>query len=72
MVGQCASSGRPTRVNLACCLAILFALLWLPAASAAAQEWPLTRAEWSEYDETSRYDDVVDFLRGLEGMHPKL
>jgi len=60
------------RVNLASCFAWLSALLWLPAASAVAQEWPLTRAERSDYDETSRYDDVVGFLRGLEGMHPKL
>ncbi len=37
---------------------------------AAAQEWPSTRPERSEYRETSRYADVTLFLDGLEGRHP--
>jgi len=60
------------RVNLAVRSVILSALLCVGAAPAAAQEWPLTRAERSDYLETSRYADVVNFLQALEGKHPKL
>ena len=49
------------------------ALAWLqPAAPVAAQEWPDTRPERTDYLETSRYADVMDFLEGLEGRHPRL
>jgi hypothetical protein len=33
---------------------------------AGAQSWPVTRAEKSDYAETSHYSDVVDFLRRLQ------
>lgn len=37
--------------------------------SACAEEWPGTRAERSEYRETSRYEDVMGFLEALDGRH---
>lgn len=47
----------------------LLAILLTAFASLAAQNGglPLTRAESSGYEETSRYQDVVDFLAALEG-----
>lgn len=51
----------------------LVVLAWLPTVTpAAAQEWPVTRAEATDYLETSRYDDVVSFLGELQGRHPML
>ncbi len=61
------------RVHLATRALVLSATLWLGAATpAAAQSWPLTRPERSDYRETSRYADVTQFLAGLEGRHPNL
>ena len=47
------------------------ALLAIVAPS-GAQEWPSTRPERSDFRETSRYDDVIDFLGALDGRHPLL
>jgi len=61
------------RTPLAGRAVILSAMVWhFVALPAAAQEWPATRPERSDYRETSRYDDVTDFLGGLEGLHPML
>jgi hypothetical protein len=45
----------------------LLVFLLLPLL-AAAQEWPTTRAESSNYTETSTYADVIEFLKGLQRM----
>ncbi len=34
----------------------------------AMADWPLTRAEKTNYDETSHYSDVVQYLRDLQAM----
>jgi hypothetical protein len=61
------------RAYLAIRVLALCAPLWLATGTpAAAQEWPSTRPERSDFLETSRFDDVTQFLRGLEGRHPKL
>ncbi|HWD39805.1 MAG TPA: M14 family metallopeptidase [Fimbriimonas sp.] len=44
------------------CLALLACL----APSAIAQTWPLTRAERTDYKETSHYENVVSFLHDLQ------
>lgn len=44
----------------------------LGAGPAAAQDWPSTRPEHSDFRETSRYHDVARFLDGLDGRHPML
>ncbi|NNK62923.1 MAG: hypothetical protein HKO98_06895, partial [Gemmatimonadetes bacterium] len=50
-----------------------FALVSLAVvAPAQSQEWPVTRPERSDFRETSRYDDVIDFFGALEGRHPML
>jgi hypothetical protein len=45
------------------CLALLTPVL---LSSAAQSGWPLTRAELSDFKETSHYSDVVAFLEGLQ------
>jgi hypothetical protein len=61
------------RMSLATRSLILGATAWLlSAVPAVGQEWPATRPERSDYRETSRYADVIDFLDGLEGRHPIL
>ncbi len=63
----------PMRASVASCSLVLFTAAWLlPATPAAAQEWPSTRPERSDFLETSRYDDVIGFLADLEGRHPRL
>jgi hypothetical protein len=52
-------------------LLILGAALAGPAASAQA-DLPRTRAEVSDYVETSRYDDVTAFIAGLQRASPLL
>ena len=56
-----------SRALILCSCAFLFDI-----GPAAAQDWPSTRPERSDYRETSRYDDVTRFLDGLEGRHPML
>ncbi|MGH7477858.1 MAG: M14 family metallopeptidase [Longimicrobiales bacterium] len=56
-----------------CCLIAL--LLLLPATATAQRvrlDTLLTRAERSNYFETSRYDEVLGFLRALETTTPRL
>jgi hypothetical protein len=58
------------------------AVLMLTAAGAAAQQpaapaaakrtWPLTRPEASNYTETSRYDEVVAFMRAMAAASPRI
>ena len=61
------------RTHLASRALILASTAWLlGVAPAAAQDWPSTRPERSDYRETSRYDDVTHFLAELEGRHPML
>ena len=61
------------RIPIAGIFLLFIASAWLlPVAPAAAQEWPSTRPERSDYLETSRYADVMDFLDSLEGRHPRL
>ncbi|MGB7297670.1 MAG: M14 family metallopeptidase [Candidatus Aminicenantales bacterium] len=53
---------------------ILAAIFWgvsfVGASTAAAQEKPLTVAESSGYQATSRYDDVLSFIRSLQRLSP--
>ncbi|MBN2409709.1 MAG: M14 family metallopeptidase [Candidatus Aminicenantes bacterium] len=55
---------------------ILAALFWgvifVGASTAAAQEKPLTVAESSRYQATSRYDDVMSFIRSLQRLSPNV
>jgi hypothetical protein len=50
------------RLTVACALALVFAATEVPAAGQA----PLTRAERTGYQETSRYADVLAFLAGIQ------
>ena len=56
----------------------LAALLLLPlaASSAVAQtraaSWPLTRPERTDYAETSRYDEVIAFMREMAARNPQI
>lgn len=45
-----------------------------PAAAAAkpAKAWPLTRPEATGYAETSRYDDVVSFMKAIAAASPRI
>ncbi len=38
----------------------------------ASRVWPLTRPELTNYAETSRYDDVVSFMRAMSVASPKI
>lgn len=46
----------------------LAALAALAPTLALAQTFPLTRAERSDYKETSHYSDVIDFIRALQRL----
>lgn len=44
-----------------------------PAAKAgAAREWPLTRPEATGYTETSRYDEVIAFMKAMAAAAPQI
>jgi hypothetical protein len=45
-----------------------------PAApsAAAARAWPLTRPEATNYTETSRYDDVIGFMKAMAAASPRI
>jgi len=44
-------------------------MLWLPVVLALYQSgWPQTRAERTNYAETSHYADVIEFIQGLQAM----
>ncbi len=58
------------------CLAVATsAAAQVPAAQAparaAAKTWPLTRPEATNYTETSRYDEVVAFMKAMASAAPK-
>ena len=42
------------------------------AQPAATRVWPLTRPEATNYTETSRYDDVVTFMKALAAASPRI
>src|SRR4051794_4348695 len=50
-------------------LAALTAILLITSAGTQTPTngWPLTRAEKSNYEETSHYEDVIEFIEGLQG-----
>jgi len=41
-------------------------------AAAAKRAWPLTRPEATSYAETSRYEDVIDFMRAMAAASPRI
>ncbi len=43
-----------------------------PAAPASAKPWPLTRPEASGFAETSRYEDVVAFMKAMDVASPNI
>ena len=43
-----------------------------PASSAAGRSWPLTRPEASSFAETSRYDDVMTFMKAMAAASPSI
>ena len=55
-------AARPVRVSASL---LLLALATFVPGVAAAQEGPRTRAETTGYMETSRYDDVIDFIETI-------
>ena len=42
------------------------------AQTAASRTWPLTRPEATSYTETSRYDDVVGFMKAMAAASPRI
>lgn len=50
-------------------LALLITVFFLPTSS-LAEEKLLTVAESSEFTATSRYADVIDFIKKLQGLSP--
>ena len=58
------------RVALSSALVIVAIASW--SLGAAQQAWPLTRPERTRFEETSRYDDVVEFLTALSKMSPAI
>ena len=61
----------------------LFSALWVapafsgaqsggPAPTAAKRAWPLTRPESTNYIETSRYDDVMAFMKAMAAASPQV
>ena len=77
------SSAHRTRLAFAVLLVLLSAFLAAqqaqapaaaksPARGQAARAWPLTRPEATGYTETSRYDEVVAFMRAMAGASPKI
>lgn len=66
-----------TRVVLATILALALPGLASAQATAttsrrAAHAWPLTRPEATNYAETSRYDDVVAFMKAMAAASPQI
>ena len=51
-------------------IACLVALVGFAARAASAQDAPLSRAEASRYEETSRYEDVTNFFAELQKRSP--
>jgi hypothetical protein len=43
-----------------------------PAPPAAKRSWPLTRPEATNYAETSRYDEVVAFMKAMAAASPRI
>ena len=43
-----------------------------PAGPAAKRAWPLTRPEATNYTETSRYDEVVAFMKAMAAASPRI
>ena len=50
---------------------LISAAIWQPAAT-SQQNWPLTRPERTNFEETSRYEDVVGFLSALSKASPAI
>lgn len=48
------------------CLFIFFLLLYVPLILLSQEKWPLTRAEQTDYKATSRHEDVLTFIQGLQ------
>lgn len=48
------------------CLFIFFLLLFVPLILLSQEKWPLTRAEQTDYKATSRHEDVLTFIQGLQ------
>jgi len=42
------------------------------AAPAASTKWPLTRPEATNFAETSRYDDVISFMKAMAAASPQI
>ena len=40
--------------------------------AAASQKWPLTRPEASGFAETSRYDDVINYMKAMAAASPQI
>ena len=40
--------------------------------SAASQKWPLTRPERTDYAETSRYDEVITYMKQMAATSPQI
>jgi hypothetical protein len=40
--------------------------------AAAARVWPLTRPEATNYAETSRYEDVISFMKAMAAASPRI
>ena len=43
-----------------------------PTAAATAKHWPLTRPELTGFAETSRYDEVVAYMKAMAAISPKI
>jgi hypothetical protein len=43
-----------------------------PAAPAGTRTWPLTRPEATNYTETSRYDEVIAFMKAMAAASPRI
>jgi len=66
------SSGWSFATLLASLLASCASSRAAGAPDAAAREWPRTRPETSGYTETSRYEDVVEFMEALAAASPEI
>ena len=69
------------RVVAVAAAAVLWAGAWgalaqpAPAGGPAAtgrKAWPLTRPEATSFAETSRYDDVIVFMRDMDARSPRI
>src|SRR5436853_5285491 len=43
-----------------------------PTAAAKAKGWPLTRPELTSFNETSRYDEVIAYVKQMAALSPRL